>query len=119
MFVHTCRAEDDGPGGRERPVTTQSVSEDHLGGGDRESRQYSEQVTIKGELQPGIYFPVFLCRLDDNSLQIQYTTCAFLYLSLSVVVCNQVSLKVKSRLKSRTSKSSEYSAMTLKIFGIT
>lgn len=45
MFAHTCRSEDDGPGGGERPVATQSVGEDHLGGGDRESREYSQQVT--------------------------------------------------------------------------
>ena len=46
MFAHTCRSEDDGPGGGERPVATQSVGEDHLGGGDRESREYSKQVTV-------------------------------------------------------------------------
>ena len=43
-FVHTCRPEDDGPHSGERPVPTQPVSEDHLGGGDRESREHSEQV---------------------------------------------------------------------------
>lgn len=37
MFVHTVRSEDDGPGDGGRSVTPQSVSEDLLGRGDRES----------------------------------------------------------------------------------
>lgn len=42
VFAH--RPEDDGPGGREGPLATQSVCEDHLGGGDWESWEYSKQV---------------------------------------------------------------------------
>lgn len=45
MWVFAYSSDDDGPGGGERPLATQSVSEDHLGGGDRESREYSQQVT--------------------------------------------------------------------------
>ena len=45
VFAHTCRTQDDWPGAGERPVATQSVGEDHPGGGDRESREHSEQVT--------------------------------------------------------------------------
>lgn len=44
-IFHTCRCEDDRPSGRERPLPPQPVSKDHLGWGDRESREYSEQVT--------------------------------------------------------------------------
>lgn len=48
---HEClphRAEDDGPGGREREgaLTAQSVRENHPGGGDREGREHSEQVMV-------------------------------------------------------------------------
>lgn len=42
-FAH--RSQDDGPGGRDGPLATQSVSEDHLGGGDRDSREDTQQVT--------------------------------------------------------------------------
>lgn len=45
VFVRTVRSKDDGPAGRERSVSPQSVSEDQLGGGNRESREHSQQVT--------------------------------------------------------------------------
>jgi len=41
VLVYTIRPEDDRPGGGERPVAPQPVSEDHLGGRDREGREYS------------------------------------------------------------------------------
>lgn len=44
LSVRLQASEDDGSGSREGPLTTQPVSEDHPGGGDREGREHSEQV---------------------------------------------------------------------------
>lgn len=94
VFVRTVRSKDDGPAGRERSVSPQSVSEDQPGGGNRESREHSQQVTrasscslcfsqrFRSETQnrgsrnglkkPGCHFPTRVPSIcDDTSSELQ------------------------------------------------